>query len=252
MRIAIIEDEIVAAQNIQAALLEYDPSIEVLAVLRSVAKAVEWLTANRSKVDLLLMDIKLTDGDSFDIFEQVDIQQAIIFTTAYDEYAIRAFKVNSVDYLLKPVSTEQLALAFDKWKLYHQPPPRIDYQLLAQQIQLNSPAYRSRFLVKQGNALRAIAVKDIAYFFAEGNLVLLRTLQNKSYPVNQSLDILEEQLDPQFFFRLTRNVIAHIQAIDRIQTYFKGRLKLKLLPPLAADIVVSSRKAPRFKDWANQ
>lgn len=252
MKIAIIEDELVAAQNIQAALAEYDPSIEVLAVLRSVTKAVEWLSVNRSQLDVLLMDIKLTDGTSFEIFEKVEIKQSIIFTTAYDEYAIRAFKVNSIDYLLKPVSTEQLALAFDKWKLYHQPPPVIDYQLLAQQMQLNSPAFRSRFLVKQGNALRAIAVQDIAYFFAEGNLVLLRTLQNKSYPMSQSLDVLEEQLDPQFFFRLSRSVIAHIQAIDSIQTYFKGRLKLKLLPPLSDDLVVSSRRAPIFKEWANK
>ncbi|NRB52378.1 MAG: response regulator transcription factor [Saprospiraceae bacterium] len=251
MKVVIIEDELVAAQNMQLVLAEYDPSIEVLAVLRSVKKAVTWLSEALPQVDLLLMDIKLTDGISFDIFDQIRIKKPIIFTTAYDEYAIRAFKVNSVDYLLKPISLPDLSKALDKWKEMNMP-TLIDYQALARQLQLQSPPYRTRFLVKQGSMLQAVPVTAIAYFWAQGNLVLLRTMEGKSYPVNYALDTLEDQLDPQHFFRITRSVIVHIQAIQQIQTYFKGRLKVKVLPALEEELIVSNRKLSAFKAWANR
>ena len=197
------------------------------------------------------MDIKLTDGISFDIFDQIRIKKPIIFTTAYDEYAIRAFKVNSVDYLLKPISLPDLSKALDKWKEMNMP-TLIDYQALARQLQLQSPPYRTRFLVKQGSMLQAVPVTAIAYFWAQGNLVLLRTMEGKSYPVNYALDTLEDQLDPQHFFRITRSVIVHIQAIQQIQTYFKGRLKVKVLPALEEELIVSNRKLSAFKAWANR
>ncbi len=251
MKVVIVEDELVAAQNMQLVLAEYDPSIEVLAVLRSVKKAVAWLSEMLPQVDLLLMDIKLTDGISFDIFDQVRIKKPVIFTTAYDEYAIRAFKVNSVDYLLKPISLPALRKALDKWKEMN-PPALIDYQALARQLQLQSPPYRTRFLVKQGSMLHAIPVTDIAYFWAQGNLVLLKTIEGKSYPVNYALDTLEDQLDPQYFFRITRSVMVHIQAIQQIHTHFKGRLKVKVLPPLEEELVISNRKLSAFKAWANR
>lgn len=251
MKVVIIEDELVAAQNMQLVLHEYDPSIKVLAVLRSVKKAVAWLSQDLTQVDLLLMDIKLTDGISFDIFDQVKIKKPIIFTTAYDEYAIRAFKVNSVDYLLKPISLPDLSLALDKWKDLNAP-TAIDYQALARQLQLQSPPYRTRFLVKQGSMLQAVPVSTIAYFWAQGNLVLLRTKEGKSFPVNYALDTLEDQLDPQHFFRITRSVIVHIQAIHQIHTHFKGRLKVKVLPPLEEELIVSNRKLAAFKAWANR
>ena len=251
MKVVIIEDELVAAQNMQLVLAEYDPSIEVLAVLRSVKKAVTWLSEALPQVDLLLMDIKLTDVISFDIFDQIRIKKPIIFTTAYDEYAIRAFKVNSVDYLLKPISLPDLSKALDKWKEMNMP-TLIDYQALARQLQLQSPPYRTRFLVKQGSMLQAVPVTAIAYFWAQGNLVLLRTMEGKSYPVNYALDTLEDQLDPQHFFRITRSVIVHIQAIQQIQTYFKGRLKVKVLPALEEELIVSNRKLSAFKAWANR
>ncbi|MBX2877091.1 MAG: LytTR family DNA-binding domain-containing protein [Saprospiraceae bacterium] len=251
MKVVIIEDELVAAQNMQLVLQEYDPTIEVLAVLRSVKKAVAWLSQGLAQVDLLLMDIKLTDGISFDIFDQVAIKKPIIFTTAYDEYAIRAFKVNSVDYLLKPISLPDLSTALDKWKAMN-PPALIDYQALARQLQLQSPPYRTRFLVKQGSLLQAVPVEDIAYFWAQGNLVLLRTIEGKSFPVNYALDSLGDQLDPQHFFRITRGVIVHIQAIQQIHTYFKGRLKVTVLPALEEELIVSNRKLAAFKAWANR
>lgn len=251
MKVVIIEDELVAAQNMQQVLQEYDPAIEILAVLRSVKKAVAWLAEGLAQVDLLLMDIKLTDGISFDIFDQIKIKKPIIFTTAYDEYAIRAFKVNSVDYLLKPISLPDLTKAFDKWKEINSA-NSIDYQALARQLQLQSPPYRTRFLVKQGSLLQAIPVETIAYFWAQGNLVLLRTVDGKSFPVNYALDTLEDQLDPQDFFRITRSVVVHIQAIQQIQTYFKGRLKVKVRPSLEEELIVSNRKLAAFKAWANR
>ena len=251
MKVVIIEDELVAAQNMQLVLREYDPAIEVLAVLRSVKKAVAWLEEGLDQVDLLLMDIKLTDGISFDIFDQIKIKKPVIFTTAYDEYAIRAFKVNSVDYLLKPIALSDLSKALDKWKEINAP-TAIDYQALARQLQLQSPPYRTRFLVKQGSLLQAIPVDTIAYFWAQGNLVLLRTVEGKSYPVNYPLDTLEDQLDPQDFFRITRSMVVHIQAIQQIQTYFKGRLKVKVKPELEEELIVSNRKLAAFKAWANR
>lgn len=251
MKVVIVEDELVAAKNIQMVLQDYDSSIEVLAVLRSVKKAVTWLRQHLQEVDLFLMDIKLTDGISFDIFQQLTIKQPIVFTTAYDEYAIRAFKVNSIDYLLKPVALEDLSQALDKYKELS-PTPAIDYQLLARQLQLQSPPYRTRFLVKQGSTLQAIPISQIAYFWAQGNLVILRTQAGKSFSVNHALDALEDQLDPQYFFRLTRSVIVHIEAIHQIQTYFKGRLKVQVQPPFEEELIVSNRKLAAFKRWANR
>lgn len=253
MKVVIIEDELIAAENMRMVLQEYDPSIEILAVLRSVKKAVTWLSDRLMEVDLLLMDIKLTDGISFDIFQQLKITKPIIFTTAYDEYAIRAFKVNSIDYLLKPIALPELSAALEKWKAFSPATtPSIDYQLLARQLQLQSPPYRTRFLVKQGSVLQAVPVDSIAYFWAQGNLVILRTREGKSYTVNYALDGLEDQLDPQLFFRLTRSVIVHIQAIVQINSYFKGRLKVQVHPPLEEDLVVSNRKLAAFKAWANR
>lgn len=249
MKIVIIEDEIIAAQNMRDALKEYDPAIKILAVLRSVRQAVEWLSSNLPLVDVLLMDIQLTDGISFDIFEKIPVQKPIIFTTAFDEYAIRAFKVNSIDYLLKPISVTDLSTALNKLKTLTPTIPTINYQLLAQQIQLNTPSYKERFLVKGGKTLYSIETRDIAYFHADGNLVLLRTMDNKNFPVNYSLDILEEQLNPKDFFRVTRKVIAHIQTIQKVSPYFKGRLKLEVRPPMETELTVSNKKASLFKEW---
>lgn len=252
MNIVIIEDEAIAAQNIAQILAAYPTPVQILAVLRSVKKAVEWLKTHAHQVDLLLMDIQLTDGISFEVFDHISVQKPIIFTTAFDEYAIRAFKLNSVDYLLKPIVEKDLFAALDKWKSVSLPNPIIDYQLLAQQIQLNTPAYKQRFLVKSGSSLLSISIDQIAYFLAEGNFVRLRTLQNKNYPVSYSLEQLAELLDPKFFFRVTRNVVIHIHAIGKVQTFFKGRLKVDVHPALQDGLVVSSKKAGSFKEWLDR
>ena len=252
LHILIIEDEFIAARNLQQILKDYPEPLVVLETLRSVAKAKSWLKTHQDQVDLVLMDIQLTDGISFDIFEEVDLQKPIIFTTAFDEYAIRAFKLNSIDYLLKPVLAEELFSALDKWKHMNQAPPRIDYRKLAEQIQLYQPKYKHRFLVKRGASLFSIPTSEIAYFHAEGNLVLLRTLDNKNYPVNYSLEQLSHELDPEFFFRITRNVLIHFPAIKKVNSYFKGRLSLEVEPPSKETLVISSKKAAAFKEWLDR
>ncbi|MDW3652018.1 MAG: LytTR family DNA-binding domain-containing protein [Bacteroidia bacterium] len=252
LHILIIEDEIIAARNLQQILKDYPEQVEILATLRSVAKATAWLKDHQEKVDLVLMDIQLTDGISFDIFEKIELRKPIIFTTAFDEYAIRAFKLNSIDYLLKPVLAEELYSALDKWKDINPPSPRIDYRKLAEEIQLYQPKYKHRFLVKRGASLFSIPTSEIAYFHADGNLVLLRTLDNKNYPVSYSLDQLSQELDPEFFFRITRNVLIHFPAIKKVNSYFKGRLSLEVEPPAKENLVISSKKAPAFKEWLDR
>ena len=249
IKVAIIEDEIIAARHMVALLKECDPQIEVLETLPSLRKALAWLENHLEQLDLIFMDIKLSDGLSFEIFEKIKIEKPVIFTTAFDEYAIRAFKVNSIDYLLKPVSIQDLAAALEKFKNLNTNRPNIDYRLLVRQIQLNTSRYKDRFLVRKGDSLYPISSKEIAYFLADGNFVLLRTMENKSYPVNFSLDTLEELLEPKYFFRVTRKMIVHIQAIKRIDTYFKGRLKLAVEPPVDEAIIISNRKANDFKSW---
>ena len=250
MKVLIIEDETVAAQNMERNIQEYDPDIQILKVLKSVRKSVEWLQKEQATVDLIFMDIKLTDGLSFQIFDQVLIKKPIIFTTAYDEYAIRAFQVNSIDYLLKPITLDNIRKALEKLKnLQGVIMPQIDYQLLAQQIFLNEPPYKNRFLVKSGSNLKPISLSQIAYFMADGNLVILRTIDNKNYPVNYSLSDLSTNLNPRLFYRVTRNLIVHIEAIKKVSAFFKGRLLIVVAPALEEKIIVSNNRARDFKEW---
>ncbi|MEM6799782.1 MAG: LytTR family DNA-binding domain-containing protein, partial [Bacteroidota bacterium] len=243
LHILIVEDEAIAANNLQEILRAYPEAIEVLEVLRSVAKAKSWLEKHQARLDLILMDIQLTDGISFDIFEGLEVYKPIIFTTAFDEYAIRAFKHNSIDYLLKPVQEDALFSAIDKWRNMNQIHSRIDYRKLAEQIQLYQPKYKNRFLVKRGASLFSIPTEEIAYFLADGNLVLLRTRDNKNYPINYSLDQLSQELNPEFFFRITRNILIHFPAIKKVNNYFKGRLILEVKPAAKEDLIVSNKKA---------
>ena len=251
MNVVIIEDEIVAAKNIRQALKGYSEKIEVLAVIRSVEEAVSWLSENIAEVHLLFMDIQLTDGLSFEIFESLEIRKPIIFTTAYDEFAIQAFKVNSIDYLLKPIANKDVFKALDKLRLLQNMDPIIDYGQLARQVKISSTQNKSRFLVNHKNALISIPTSDAAYFHAEGNFVCLHDFKGKKYHVKYALNALEEMLDPKDFFRISRNLITNIKAVQKVNPYFKGRLKVKLDPPLSSDPIVSSSKAVEFKEWLN-
>ncbi len=249
MKVVIIEDEQIAIRQLQRLLSRGDPSIEVIQTLQSVRAAVEWLNANGDRIDLIFLDIQLTDGLSFQIFETVTINCPIIFTTAFDEYAIKAFQLNSIDYLLKPVKQVELSRAIDKYKSLEKKEIAIDYQQLAQSIKLQEKQYKTRFLVKSGTSLQPIPIDQIAYFIADGNLVLLVAANGKRYPINYALGELEGQLDPQFFFRINRQIMTHIQGIHKVDTWFKGKLTVQLSPSLSEKTIISQQKAALFKNW---
>ncbi|MCB0677756.1 MAG: response regulator transcription factor [Saprospiraceae bacterium] len=252
MKALIIEDEPLAVDKLIGLLQRYDPNIEVLGPIDTVEEAVEWF-AGHAPPDLLFLDIHLADGSSFEIFEQIEVPCPIIFTTAYDQYAIRAFKTKSIDYLLKPVKFEDLEAALEKFKelFAEHPQPSISQEMraLASLIQSNLRSYKTRFLVKAGQVIKSISIAEVAYFLFEDRNTLLVTKGNRRYPVKHTLDELEELLDPEQFNRANRQFIIGIDAIHKIHPWFKGRLKLDLSPPQEVDLVVSADKTKAFKEW---
>lgn len=246
MRVVVIEDEPLAAQALAALLARLRPATRLLASLGSVEEAVEWLRAQPAP-DLLFCDIHLSDGNSFDIFRQVAVSAPVIFTTAYDAYAIQAFQVNSVDYLLKPLQAAEVERALLKYEARHPAALPTAVENVQRLVQATP---RSRFLVKHGPALRAVPVDDVAYFLAEEGVVFLVTHPGKRFLLSDTLDQLESQLDARRFFRINRQVILSIGAVQEIRPYFKGRLVLQVAPPVAEEtLVVSAGRAPAFKQW---
>ncbi|AKD04553.1 LytTR family DNA-binding domain-containing protein [Pontibacter korlensis] len=249
MKIAIIEDEDIAAEALGAIIEKLRPQAEVLAILPSVEEAVEWLTLQPSP-DLLFCDIHLSDGNSFEIFRQVEVKCSVIFTTAYNQYAIEAFKVNSIDYLLKPIKPVDVAKALKKHE-------ELQHQALTQQLsnlnqlvqQPSQQQNRSRFLVKIGQSIKAVPVEEVAYFLAEEGVVFLVTHAGKRHIINYTLDLLEEQLNSSDFFRANRHLMVHINAVQEVKPYFKGRLALELHPKVNSEQTVSSSRAADFKQW---
>lgn len=252
MNILIIEDEIFAADAMESLILELRPKTRVLEKLPSVEDSISWLK-NNDQPELIFCDIHLSDGNSFDIFKQVNIKCPIIFTTAFDKYAIEAFKVNSIDYLLKPIKKEALSLAIEKYealKGHNSNLQLSDLEKLLQDLQKKSaPEPRSRFMVKSGQSIQVIPTEEVAYFIAEDGIVLLVNFEGKRYAVNNSLDQLEEQLDTHSFFRANRQLIINIMAVEKAESYFKGRLLLRTKPETPGDQVISSSKAAAFRQW---
>ena len=255
MKVVIIEDEALAAEKLAKMLHTYDPELQVEARLGSVEGAVEWLQNNPAP-DLLFVDIHLEDGLCFEIFKEVEVKAPVIFTTAYDQYAIKAFQVNSIDYLLKPVQYEKLANSLNKLKSLQEnlqpttPPLRLEE--LAKLMNATASSYKSRFLVKSGARIRAVKIDEIAYFFVDQKLNLLVTRDGQKYPVDYTLDDLMNLLDPDLFFRVNRQLIVHIDAAMEIHPHFKGRLRLELDPPIDAEVVISSERTPAFKAWLDK
>ncbi|OUJ74094.1 LytR/AlgR family response regulator transcription factor [Hymenobacter crusticola] len=249
MRVLIVEDENLTARRLEGQLLKYDPSIEVLAKLPSVAKAVDWLRTHPAP-DLLFLDIHLEDDLGFRIFEQVQVSTPVIFTTAYDEYMIQAFKVNSIDYLLKPVNYDDLVAAIEKYKALRQHFAAPDLSALLQLVTKPSEqAYRDRFMVSIGPKLRSVEVSDIAYFFLEEKVVFLTTQQGSMLPLEYSLDKLTQLLNPRQFFRVSRQYLVSLGSIDSIHTYSAGKLRLELRPTPRHEVFVSGDRVTDFKDW---
>lgn len=250
-RVLIIEDEFYAAQKLIRQLKNIDPEIEILDTLDSVSESVRWLRQHTA--DLIFLDIHLGDGQSFRIFEKVRTKTPIIFTTAYDQYAIRAFKLNSIDYLLKPVNKKELQDALAK---YHDHKVlEFDYKELLNTFQTgtsDSNYYQKRFMVFYGDRAKSIPVEDIAYFFAEGKYAYLVSCEGKEYIVDNTLEKLEGLLSPEMFFRINRQFIISIESINDMIAYTKGRLKIELNPPGKKDAIVSIEKASDFKRWLNK
>jgi len=247
MRILLIEDEIPAAKRLNSLLKEMEPSAIILDTIDSVETSVKWLKIH-AEPDLIFMDIHLADGNSFLIFEQVELKCPIIFATAYDEYAIKAFKVNSIDYLLKPIEKTELQSAITKFKNSRNTSETIDFKQLISSIKNKKKEYKQRFLVRISDRLVPINTTDVSYFFAEDKMVFLQTEQNK-YPIDFTLDQLEEMLDPQLFFRINRKYLGQVKAISKIFNHLNGKLKLVLTPNQDDEIYVSRERASDFKTW---
>lgn len=248
MKILILEDEPLAAKRLESLMKSVEPNAEILAKLESVRSAVKWFNEH-PQPDLILMDIQLADGLSFELFQQVDITAPIIFTTAYDEYAIRAFKVNSVDYLLKPIEQDELEAAVDKFKMQLQPNVQDQIGKVLETLLGQKTEWKTRFLLKAGARFDVVEVADVAYLYAEDKVVFLVTKDQKKYFVDDTLDELEQKLNPKSFFRLNRKYFSQLSAIERIEPHFNGRLKIKLRHRDDDDIYVSREKAEAFKKW---
>jgi len=252
MRVIILEDESGAAQNLLDLLKEVDPEVEVMSVLESVREALHWME-NNPEPDLGLFDIRLADGESFEIFEQRSIPFPVIFTTAYDEYALKAFKVNSIDYLLKPVDKVSLEAALKKYRsLYDRKDiyDRDGMQKIIRDVRLREgTGYKKSFLVYVKDQIIPLAVDQIAYFFLDHEVVFCMTRDQKKYVMDQSLDKIGSQLDPGDFYRANRQYLVSRQAIISVAQHFKRKLKLHLLPTPEEEVLISKTKAAAFKGW---
>jgi two-component system, LytTR family, response regulator LytT len=256
MKILIVEDEELAVKKIRKTLAGVEPDAEVVAVTDSILSTVNWLDENPPP-DLILMDIELSDGQSFEIFNQTTIKSPVIFTTSYDEYALKAFKVNSIDYLLKPIQKEDLEGALQKLKqmkdLYktEESKPDVSLDSLVKELQqkLQPKDFRKRFLVKHAQKLVSIEVDEIAYFFSDGRLNFFKTYDNKKFVVDYTMDELEDMLDPGKYFRISRSFYISVNSVDQIHDYFGNRLMLHLKPAVDKESIVSREKVTDFKKW---
>lgn len=251
MKVLIVEDEELAVKKLRKTLETVDATAEVVGTVDSIKAGVEWLEQN-PQPDLILMDIELADGQSFEIFNLTEVKSPVIFTTSYDEYALKAFKVNSVDYLLKPIQKDELQSALEKFKKTHaagKADINIDSLVKELQLKLQPKEYRKRFLVKNGQKLVSIEVNDITYFYSDGRLNFFKTTDNKKFVVDYTMDELEEMLDPERYFRISRSFYVSIASIDKIDDYFGNRLILQLKPAVDKEALVSREKVTDFKKW---
>jgi two-component system, LytTR family, response regulator LytT len=252
MNIVIIEDELLAAERLQLLIKNYDASINVLACLESIEEAVQWLKT-KPLPDLLLVDIHLSDGHSFEIFKKVNIPKPVIFTTAFDSYALEAFQLFSIDYILKPVTAEALAAAINKYKSITGNMTAVNYSLLSNPKKENfNIRYKKRFLAKVGQRSFFVNACDVTYFMAENKIVYLIDNDGNRYIINYTIEKLEPLLNPHDFFRLNRKIIVHSSAIEQVKPYLNNRLKI-ILKTVKADenMVISRERVPAFKAWAD-
>lgn len=254
MKVLIVEDEIPAARQLERLIKELNPNFEIVGHTQSVEKTVTWL--NNQTPDLIFMDIQLSDDLSFAIFDKVNVQSPVIFTTAYDEYALQAFKVNSIDYLLKPIDKDELEKSIAKLDnlraMSQQPYPPSFTRDIANTIIQQKPIYKNRFLVKRGEQFLSIPVQEITHFVSEHKVTYCITQEQLKFSIENTLEELEKLLDPSQFFRVNRKCVIHFNSIDKIHNYFNGKLLVKIRSRFDNEFKVSKDKAGIFKAWLNQ
>lgn len=249
MNVIIIEDEKPAARRLNRMLLEI--GIEAKTMLHSVEESINWFQQNKHP-DLIFLDIQLSDGLSFEIFEEIEVKSAIIFTTAYDEYALKAFKLNSIDYLLKPLDDEELVIAIDKFKENQSKTSDVKVNIDDIRKLLINPVdrkFKKRFTIKIGQHIKIVHVDEIECFYSENKSTYIHRNSGRSYLIDYSLEHWQEQLNPEYFFRVSRTFIVHINAIKDIIAYSNSRLKLVLHTYNEAEIIVSRERVKDFKNW---
>lgn len=251
MKVVIIEDESLAIERLENLLKSIAPEIRIEAKLTSIKDSIKWLTTNN--VDLIFLDIQLSDGISFSIFEQININTPIIFTTAYDQYSIRAFQLNSVSYLLKPIRKNDLIESLQKYKDLKSA-FSIDFEYLLSTIKGNSTEFRKRFLIQVGDKFKKIEIDNIAYFFALEKSVYIKTFEGKTYAIDNSIDSLEKSINPSLFYRINRKYLISINSISQMYNWSRSRIKLILNPIVETteDTIVSINRTANFKKWLNK
>jgi DNA-binding LytR/AlgR family response regulator len=247
MNCLIVEDEKVAAERLVGLIKKSDPSLVIAEIVQSVKNAVQWLNTHEAP-DIIFMDIQLADGLSFEIFEQTIVKTPVIFTTAYDEYALKAFKVNSIDYLLKPIDQNELNNAINKFK-EKTTPEEIPAQVFDSILQSLTRKYKNKFVLKVGEHIKVFTIKDVQCFYSMEKYTFLQNHSGRDYAINYSLDQLEDLLDPAQFFRINRKFIVSFSAISDIISYSNSRLKVKLNSNESDDLMLSREKVQDFKKW---
>jgi DNA-binding LytR/AlgR family response regulator len=252
MRVVIIEDEIPAANRLTKMLQSISDEMQIIKKIDSVEAGVKFLRTAED-IDLIFMDIQLADGLSFDIFEQTEVRSPVIFTTAFDQYTLKAFKVNSIDYLLKPIDENELEKAVEKYRqLYNKKEVVFSDKIMRLVQEMNSARYKERLLIKRGQQFSYLKIDATAYCYADGKLCYAVDFSNNKYLLESNLSQLEEQLQPNKFYRINRHLLVNIEAVSKVHTWLGGRLKLELIPVSNSDTVVSRERVNGFKDWLGQ
>jgi DNA-binding LytR/AlgR family response regulator len=251
IRTLIVEDEQPAARRLQNLLRELDRDIEIAGVTDTVEGTVNWLS-NNPPPDLIMLDIQLGDGLSFSIFTRIKVDSYIIFTTAYDEYAIKAFELNSIGYLLKPVDSHKLGEALRKFRKLGEKSKNIDLAHLLKSIEEKKEQYKKRFIVNVASRIRIIDTSSIAYFYSMEKSSFICTFDNRHYPVEFSLDTVERMVDKEHYFRVNRAFLINLKAIAKIDIMSKSRIKLTVDPPFSGEVMVSGPKSPEFRVWLDK
>ncbi|MFA8451296.1 MAG: LytR/AlgR family response regulator transcription factor [Bacteroidales bacterium] len=248
MRVLIIEDEVFISDHLRKIICQIRPDVEVVGQLCSVEESIVWLRSNHTP-DLIFQDIELKDGNCFAIYQEVEIDAPIVLTTAYSKYALQSFDLNSIAYLLKPFSLDDLKEVFIKYDKFRFIFDLRQVKKLKEMLQNEKVVYRQRFLFRIGDSFQFINVSDVAYFYSDCGLSFALSVDGERFPLDQSLVDIAKSLDPQMFFQISRQCILNISSIKKIHTYFSGRLKLDLIPEHDFEAVVSRDRVKAFKQW---